>query len=157
MGKVVYLGDRACPRHAPNHGQDEAQRRQHILLAYPGRTKREYLAVFLASRGFDVTTCSNGREALVHLDGDRFDLVVTGILMSQMDGLELMGALRRRAGPPCIAMVDGSGRMDGIYLRIASLSGAVATHTIAEAGNALLKSVDWILRGQDDVIRDVVW
>jgi len=157
MGEILYLADRACLRHPPNRRPDRARPRQRILLAYSGKAEREYLAVFLASRGYDVIACANGKEALAHLAGSHFDLVVTGIVMQHVDGLELVSALRRRSGPPVIAMADGGRRMDGIYVRMAGLSGAVATHIFPEAGGALLKSVDWILRGRDEVIRDVVW
>jgi CheY-like chemotaxis protein len=156
MGDVVMLKDRPCARHRPNSGQAQG-RLGRILLAYPGSSKREYLAIFLASRGYEVTACGNGKEALAHLAAGRFELVVSGIVMPHMDGLELVRALRRHNGPPVIAVTDGSGKMDRIYLRSAILCGAVAAHTFCEAGGALLTSADWILRGRDDVTRDVVW
>jgi len=155
MGKVIrlpYLVRRRCP----DRGQDSSGPRR-VLLAYADKSKREYLAVFLISRGYDVTACASGREALDRLAVAPFDLVITGILMPHLDGLELVRALRRRAGPPAIAVADGGNRMDPIYLRNATLSGAVATHTFCEAGGALLASVDWILRGRGDVIKGVVW
>jgi len=156
MGNIVYLAERSGARHGVERGQGPAQSAQRILLAYSGTSGREYLAVFLASRGYHVTTCGNGKEALRHLASGQFALVVTGIEMPHMDGLELVRALRR-VGPLVIAVTDGTGRMDNIYLRSAILSGAVAAHTFREAGTALLRSVDWILRGRDDVIKDVVW
>jgi DNA-binding response OmpR family regulator len=103
-----------------------------VLLAYAGKARREHLAAFLVSRGHEVTGCRSGREALDHLAAAQFDLVVTGILMPYLDGLELVRALRRRAGPPVIAMTDTRNRMDAIYLRNATLCGAVATHTFAK-------------------------
>jgi|KBSSwiStaDraftv2_1062776.scaffolds.fasta_scaffold98423_2 CheY-like chemotaxis protein len=157
MGSILHLRDRIRARPMLARSKDRARRALRILLAYAGTTEREYLAVFLASRGYDVTACGNGKEALAHLATARFDLVVTGILMPQMDGLELLRALRRQDGPPVIAIVDGAGKMNAIYLRNATLGGAVATHYFEEAGNALLDSADWILRGRDAVIRDVVW
>jgi CheY-like chemotaxis protein len=155
MGKVIHLPYLARRRRAGQE-QDPSSRRR-VLLAYAGKGKREYLAVFLTSRGYDVTACASGREALDRLAMAPFDLVITGILMPHLDGLELVCALRRRAGPPVIAVADGGSRMDPIYLRNATLSGAVATHTFCEAAEALLASVDWILQGRGDVIRGVVW
>jgi len=155
MGQVVFLPDRAGVRHVSNPRRSPTQQR--ILLAYSGRGAREYLAAFLASRGYRVTACGNGAEALAHLAAHPFELVVTGILMPRLDGLELVRALRRRRGPPAIMVSEGAGMMDFIYLRNATLWGAVATHTFAEAGTGLLESVDWILRGRDAVIREVVW
>lgn len=155
MGQIVYLTGRAGMHARPDRGRTHSQPR--ILLVYPARAGREYLAVFLASRDCHVTACSNGREALSYLAAGQFALVVTAILMPQMDGLELVRTLRRWNGPPAITVTDGSGKMDAIYQRGATLCGAVAAHTFAEAGGALLDSVHWILRGREDAIRDVVW
>jgi hypothetical protein len=47
--------------------------------------------------------------------------------------------------------------MDTIYLRNATLCGAVATHTFCDAKDGLPASVDWILQGRADVTRGVVW
>jgi two-component system, NtrC family, response regulator GlrR len=154
MGKVIPLPYRV---HRHRSGHRPGHRPHQVLLAYAGRARREYLAIFLASRGYEVTTCRSGREALDHLAAAHFDLVVTGILMPYLDGLELVRALRRRPGPPVIAVTDSSSRMDGIYLRNATLCGALATHTFSEAEDGLLTSMDWILQGRDDVIKDVVW
>ena len=151
MGQVVYLPDRTGA--ASLRCQPASPR---ILLAYPGRSKREYLAVFLSSRGYHVIACNNGKEALAHLAAGQFELVVTAVVMPQVDGLELLQALHR-SGPPVVAVTEGTGVMDPIYLRSATLCGAVAAHSFAQASGALLDSVDWILRGRDDVIRDVVW
>jgi len=156
MGKVIPLPYRAH-RHRSGHRPGGSCRPHQVLLAYAGKAKREYLAAFLTSRNHHVITCRNGREALDHLAVTHFDLVVTGILMPHMDGLELVRALRRRSGPPVIAMADNNHGMDAIYLRNATLSGAVATHTFCEGADSLLTGVDWILRGRDDVIRSVVW
>lgn len=128
-----------------------------VLLAYAGKARREYLTAFLAGQGHEVTGCRSGREALDHIAGAQFDLVVTGILLPYLDGLELVRALRRGAGPPVIAMTDTGNRMDAIYLRNATLCGAIATHTFCEAADAFLASVDWLLQGRDEVIKGVVW
>jgi CheY-like chemotaxis protein len=128
-----------------------------VLLAYSGTGKREYLAVLLESGGYDVTTCNDGRDALARVETGSFDLVVTGIVMPLLDGLELVQALRRRlAAPPVIAISDGKDKMDQIYLKNAALFGAAATHTLCETGKQLLKTVDWILRDRDDARTNVV-
>lgn len=155
MGQVVYLPGRAGTGDVAQRCQPAPRPR--ILLAYPGQGKREYLACFLSSRGYHVIACDNGKEALAHLATGQFELVVSAILMPHVDGLELLRGLRGGSAPPVIAVTDGIGEMDGIYLRSATLCGAVAAHSFTESGSALLDSVDWILRGRDDVIRDVVW
>jgi CheY-like chemotaxis protein len=131
------------------HPQTQAGHQPAILLAYSGRDKREYLAAFLASRDYDVTACINGKEALACIAIGCFDLVVTGIVMPCLDGLELMRALRRRhASLPIIAMANSADGINRIYLRYACLSGAVATHTFCETEGPFLKSVEGILAGE---------
>jgi CheY-like chemotaxis protein len=156
MGKVVPLSYRARLRRSGRR-LDQSRRPWQLLLAYAGKAKREYLATFLTSRNYQVTACRNGRDALDQLAAAHFDLVVTGILMPYLDGLELVRALRRRAGPPVIAMADSSHPMDALYLRNATLCGAVATHTFCEAADGLPASIDWVLRGRDDATKGVVW
>lgn len=52
------------------------------------------VAAVLRSEGFDVTTARNGREALMQIAKSVPDLVVSDILMPQMDGLALARHLR---------------------------------------------------------------
>ena len=118
MGKVIPLSYRT---RLHLRRQSQPRRPPQLLLAYAGKAEREYLAIFLASRGYEVTACRSGREALDHLATAYCDLVITGILMPHLDGLELVRALRCRAGPPVIAMADTRNRMDAIYLRNAAL------------------------------------
>lgn len=52
------------------------------------------VAAVLRSEGFDVTTARNGRDALVQIARSVPDLVVSDILMPQMDGFALARHLR---------------------------------------------------------------
>lgn len=57
-----------------------------------------------------VLTASNGRAALLELERDEVDLVLTDILMPECDGLELVRKIRREwSRIPVIAM-SGGGR-----------------------------------------------
>ncbi len=59
-----------------------------ILLVEDNSSISDLLADYLRST-FRVTTVSNGAAALEALGSDHFDAVVTDIMMSEMDGLEL--------------------------------------------------------------------
>ena len=54
----------------------------------------EILADTLGDRGFKVTVAYDGREALAALQRERYDVLVTDIMMPQMDGYTLVGRLR---------------------------------------------------------------
>jgi two-component system, chemotaxis family, sensor kinase CheA len=66
-----------------------------ILVADDQFTVRELQRSILGAAGYDVETACDGREALTALATQGpFDLVVTDLLMPEMDGLELLSAIR---------------------------------------------------------------
>lgn len=60
-----------------------------ILLAEDDESMRLYLARALERVGYSVTSVDRGTAALPLLEGDRFDLLLTDIVMPEMDGIEL--------------------------------------------------------------------
>jgi CheY-like chemotaxis protein len=57
-----------------------------ILIAEDSPTQAAQLAHLLEEHGFVVTTASNGREALALLDRCRPTLIISDILMPELDG-----------------------------------------------------------------------
>jgi two-component system, cell cycle response regulator CpdR len=60
-----------------------------ILLAEDDASMREYLARALERTGYQVRAVDSGVSALVELEVERFDLLLTDIVMPEMDGIEL--------------------------------------------------------------------
>nr|MBA4771138.1 response regulator [Sphingobium sp.] len=60
-----------------------------ILLAEDDESMRTYLARALEKSGYDVVSVGTGVEAVPHIEADRFDLLLTDIVMPEMDGIEL--------------------------------------------------------------------
>ncbi|SOB88154.1 two-component system, cell cycle response regulator CpdR [Sphingomonas guangdongensis] len=60
-----------------------------ILLAEDDAVMRQYLTRALERSGYGVTAVDRGTEALPLLQADRFDLLLTDIVMPEMDGIEL--------------------------------------------------------------------
>ncbi len=60
-----------------------------ILLAEDDDSMREYLARALERVGYAVSAVDRGTEALKLLVDRRFDLLLTDIVMPEMDGIEL--------------------------------------------------------------------
>jgi two-component system cell cycle response regulator CpdR len=60
-----------------------------ILLAEDDDSMREYLARALERTGYSVTACESGVVALERLQTDSFDLLLTDIVMPELDGIEL--------------------------------------------------------------------
>ena len=68
--------------------------KQHILIVDDDQGIQASLAAFLGRTGFEVSTASNGVQALALLDRVRPDLVVLDVLMPRLDGREMLRRLR---------------------------------------------------------------
>lgn len=60
-----------------------------ILLAEDDNDMRRFLAKALANAGYDVVSYDNGRAAYERLREEAFSLLLTDIVMPEMDGIEL--------------------------------------------------------------------
>jgi two-component system, cell cycle response regulator CpdR len=60
-----------------------------ILLAEDEEAMRSYLARALENAGYEVVAVDRGTAAVPLLERQRFDLLLTDIVMPEMDGIEL--------------------------------------------------------------------
>lgn len=60
-----------------------------ILLAEDEDAMRAYLARALENAGYDVVAVDRGTDALPLLEREHFDLLLSDIVMPEMDGIEL--------------------------------------------------------------------
>jgi two-component system, cell cycle response regulator CpdR len=60
-----------------------------ILLAEDDNDMRKFLAKALANAGYDVVSFDNGKSAYERLREEPFTLLLTDIVMPEMDGIEL--------------------------------------------------------------------
>jgi two-component system cell cycle response regulator CpdR len=60
-----------------------------ILLAEDDEAMRTYLSRALQNAGYDVSAVDRGTDALVLLERENFDLLLSDIVMPEMDGIEL--------------------------------------------------------------------
>ena len=68
-----------------------------ILLAEDDQVMREYLTRALERAGYAVAAVDRGTAAIPLLESESFDLLLTDIVMPEMDGIELA----QRAGEMC--------------------------------------------------------
>jgi two-component system, cell cycle response regulator CpdR len=74
----------------PDEGDAEGKLMIRILLADDEEAMRTYLTRALERSGYAVTACDRGTTALEHVKaGEPFDLLLTDIVMPEMDGIEL--------------------------------------------------------------------
>lgn len=68
--------------------------KEKVLVVDDEEAIREVVSTLLDAQGYRCTVCSNGRLALDAFRKDTFDLVLSDIVMPEMDGLKLLGELR---------------------------------------------------------------
>ena len=86
-----------------------SQRKPVIILADDNADMREYLRGLLGGR-FDVVTAANGRIALEEAERRSADLVLTDVMMPEMDGFALLSALRRNPATSVVPVIMLSAR-----------------------------------------------
>jgi two-component system, NtrC family, response regulator PilR len=63
-----------------------------ILVVDDERSMQEFLEIFFRSEGYDVVTAGDVDTALVHLENDDFDVVISDIQMPERSGIDLLHA-----------------------------------------------------------------
>ena len=63
--------------------------RKTILVVDDEKLQREILETILSEEGYDVTTASSGEAAIKFAKDRRFDLALTDLKMTGMDGIEI--------------------------------------------------------------------
>jgi CheY-like chemotaxis protein len=95
-----------------------------ILLVDDNKQIRDGLCRLLTGAGYDVSDASNGREALRKIASEPVDLVVTDLVMPEMEGIETIFSIRRqRPKLPIIAMSGGGIGDAKTYLAVALKAG----------------------------------
>ncbi len=85
-----------------------------ILVIEDDIAVRGLFCQFFESEGYQVCSASNGREGLDLLRAGGVDLVVTDIMMPEMDGLEVVQAIRRLDTELPIIAISG-GMRDAVF------------------------------------------
>jgi DNA-binding NtrC family response regulator len=67
--------------------------RKNILVVDDEKSQREILEMILSGEGYDVTTAASGEAALKFAKDRRFDLALTDLKMTGLDGIELLSQL----------------------------------------------------------------
>ena len=118
-----------------------------ILLVDDTPELRKTIERLLTGAGHAVTSVENGAAALRELDRATFDVIVTDIVMPDMEGLELIRKVRKtQPSLPIIAMSGGGRGSTEDYLALAANFGAAKTLEKPFALEALKVAIDEVLR-----------
>jgi len=78
-----------------------------ILVVEDSPAVRMAIVEVLEALGHAVTETENGRLAVERMGGESFDLVVTDVLMPEVDGIEVIKAVRRLRPETKILAISG--------------------------------------------------
>ncbi|MEO8892294.1 MAG: response regulator, partial [Coleofasciculaceae cyanobacterium] len=81
-----------------------------ILVVDDDRTMRTVLTRYLENRGYQVEQVTSGAEALVAVAKNPPDLVVSDVMMPEMDGLEFCRRLRATPSGQLMPFIFLSGK-----------------------------------------------
>ena len=118
-----------------------------LLLAEDNADMRSLLKWLLENEGFDVVTAEDGAAALRFLSHLHPDLILTDLMMPEVDGVELIKRIRKNeefATTPIVAMTAyGNG-----YMALASEAGATASIRKPEDLDNLVTTINGLLEAE---------
>ena len=108
---------------------------------------RRILKMSLEAADIEALTAANGKRGLALMQDARFDFVVTDILMPEVDGLEVVQAVRAGHKDVKIIAISGGGRSQPGFqaLIMADMLGADAILIKPFTRSALLAAVETVV------------
>lgn len=99
-----------------------------ILIADDQEKIRQMLKSLFEQYDYTVSVAENGKEALNLFRSQTFDLVITDIIMPDMEGIETIRELKKLDPKIKIIAMSGGGSARAMeYLRMAGMLGALRT------------------------------
>ena len=76
-----------------------------VLIVDDERSMQEFLEIFFRSEGYAVEVAGDVQTALLHLEADEFDVVITDIQMPDGSGIEVLHAVQKIASETVVIMI----------------------------------------------------
>lgn len=122
-----------------------------ILIVEDEKTLREVLRIALLRRKYTVYEAADGKEAIDHFKPALVDLVITDLIMPEVEGLNVIIKLREIKPSVRIIAISGGGIAGpGSYLEVASALGADAIFSKPFPINKLLGTVEDLLKVEQE-------
>jgi len=83
-----------------------------ILVVDDEESMRHMLSLILKREGYEVHAVGQAREALDLVDTQTFDFILLDVVMPEMDGLELLRALKEKEVESTVIMMSAYGNLD---------------------------------------------
>lgn len=68
-----------------------------IMIVDDSASLRQVVKIALSNAGYDVVEASDGKDALGKLGGQRYHLIISDVNMPNMDGIELLKAIKQHS------------------------------------------------------------
>ncbi len=118
----------------------------HILVIDDDPDVQNIFAQFLEKTNHNVEYVLDGKEGLKKMLQHTPDLIITDILMPEMDGLEVLQNIRdHHPGLPVIAISGGAKRSEIDFLPVAKQFGACKALEKPISKDALLQAIEELL------------
>ena len=137
---------RICLPVAEGTREAPIERPVRILVVDDEEGVRGFLRTVLEEAGYGVLEAGDGKQALQVLAASPVELVITDLVMPEVEGLETVRALRRDY--PSVGIIVISGAARGSYLRVAETLGAHAALSKPLAPEVLLAEVRTVLQSR---------
>jgi DNA-binding NtrC family response regulator len=128
--------------------------RKSILVVDDEKSQREILEMILSDEGYDVTTAASGEAALKFARDRRFDLALTDLKMTGMDGIELLQQLIAVDSSIIVILLTAHGSIESA--KEALRSGAFEYLEKPYDKAALLETIDRALVRLDAIDSEII-
>lgn len=96
-----------------------------ILLIEDDPTALQALVITLEEDGHQVRSAENGQVGLALFDRESFDLVITDLIMPEVEGMEVLQTIKRNDVSAKVLVISGGGQIpSSFYLETAQKLGA---------------------------------
>jgi two-component system, cell cycle response regulator len=87
--------------------QNKPTAKARILIVDDDQLVLELLGLSISSFGFEPVAAHNGKEALAYLEEQEFEIVITDMMMPEMDGMQLLAEINKRYPKTDVIVVTG--------------------------------------------------
>ena len=113
-----------------------------ILVADDEFLIRWSLTQALSQEGYEVISVEDGRKAIEAANSERFDFIITDLVMPESDGWEVLEMTKRTQSPPRVIIITAKGNEDtGIIAKARGAWAYVEKPYIIDKIKEILRSV----------------
>jgi CheY-like chemotaxis protein len=115
--------------------------RQRVLVVDDDPITRKNLSQYLSGDGFEVEPTPDGNQALEKLEKEKFDLILTDVIMPGMNGLKLTEHVHSVLPMVPVIIMTGNAAIDHNKARSAGAADLIRKPLILEEVLAKIKTV----------------